>query len=141
MDQRKEIISPVHIPSQASTKMTAHDFFERGNAHSNEGNADSALADYTEAIRLDPYCAQAYYYRGMVHFESGDTDAALADYTEAIRLNPTYANAYYNRTYVRAAKQDFRGAVRDALKFLKIAPKDRDVSEIQARLKEWRQRS
>ena len=124
------------IPSQP--KMTAHDLCERGTAYSNKGQTDSALADYTEAIRLDPDFAQAYYERGIVHFERGNTDEALADYTEAIRLNPGFANAYFNRTYVRAARHDFRGAVLDALKFLKIAPKDHDAPEIQARLKEWR---
>ena len=53
-----------------------------------KGDHDKAIADFTEAIRLNPNDAEAYYSRGCEYFEKGDHDRAIADFTEAIRLNP-----------------------------------------------------
>ena len=55
------------------------------------------MADYTEAIRLDPKLAVAYNSRGNVYYDEGDYDRAIADYNEAIRLDPKYAFAYNSR--------------------------------------------
>ena len=49
---------------------------------------DKAIADFTEAIRLDPKYAEAYCNRGCAYRNKGDYDKAIADFTEAIRLNP-----------------------------------------------------
>ena len=60
---------------------------------------DRAIADYTEAIRLDPKYANAYSNRGVAYSDKGDKDRAIADFTEAIRLDPKYADAYNNRGF------------------------------------------
>jgi tetratricopeptide (TPR) repeat protein len=49
---------------------------------------DRAIADYTEALRLDPKYTFAYYNRGDAYRYNGDLDRAIADYTEALRLVP-----------------------------------------------------
>ena len=49
---------------------------------------DDALADYNEAVRIDPKSAKAYDYRGIACFAKKDYDMAIADYSEAIRLDP-----------------------------------------------------
>lgn len=69
----------------------------RGVLHDNHGRPDDALADYGEAIRLDPTNAAAFYNRGLLQGNHGRPDEALADYNEAIRLDPTYAKAFNNR--------------------------------------------
>ena len=51
---------------------------------------DKAIADYTEAIRLNPKDAAAHCDRGRAYADKGDLDKANADYTEAIRLDPDY---------------------------------------------------
>ena len=61
---------------------------------------DRAIADYTEAIRLDPKYAKAHFKRGNVYAEKAVYDTAIANYTEAIKLDPKYASAYYNRGFV-----------------------------------------
>src|SRR5436309_381178 len=38
-----------------------------GNTHLGAGELDKAIADYTEAIRLNPNDAPAFYYRGVAH--------------------------------------------------------------------------
>ena len=72
-------------------------FNSRGNAYHRRGDYDRAIADYTEAIRLDPKYAIVYGNRGNSYRLKGDYDRAIADLTEAIRLDPKYAIAYNNR--------------------------------------------
>src|SRR6478609_5042777 len=60
----------------------------RGFVYWRKGDTDRAIADYTEAIRLDPKFAVAYANRGLAHSDKGDTRRAIADYNEAIRLDP-----------------------------------------------------
>jgi Flp pilus assembly protein TadD len=79
-------------PQENSSPHDAKAYAERGAAHLNKGDIDQAIADYTEAIRLDPYDAEAYNGRGFAYGSKGEYDRAIADYTEAIRLNPNYAN-------------------------------------------------
>ena len=77
------------------------------------GDKQGAIADYNEAIRLNPTFAKGYYNRGLAKSELGDKQGAIADYNEAIRLNPTYANAYYNRGTVKFNLGDKQGAIAD----------------------------
>ena len=71
----------------------------RGYAYRDKGDTDRAIADFNEAIRLDPKNAIAYTNRGLAYGDKGDTDRAIADLTEAIRLDPKNAIAYTNRGY------------------------------------------
>ena len=52
---------------------------------------EEALAEYTEAIRLDPNFSVAYFNRGQTYFALGQPEKAVQDYAEAIRLNPDRA--------------------------------------------------
>ena len=83
----------------------------RGNAYQAKGDYDRAIADYTEAIRLDPKFADAYYERGAAYSAKGDYDRAIADYTEAIRLNPKIHVRYFNRGFANL----YAGALPKAL--------------------------
>ena len=64
---------------------------------------DQAIADYTQAIRLNPNYALAYYNRGNVYYRKGDYDRAIADYEAVLRINPNDADA--RRNLERARQQ------------------------------------
>jgi tetratricopeptide (TPR) repeat protein len=55
------------------------DAFNRGMAYGNKGEFDKAIADFTEAIQLDPKLAQAYNNRGVAYYFSGQYDKAWAE--------------------------------------------------------------
>ena len=63
------------------------------------GDRDKAIADYTEAVRLDPEYAVAYCNRGLAYSKKGDHDEAIADFTAAIRINPNDGYTFYVRGY------------------------------------------
>ena len=87
----------------------------RGLAWQAKGDLDRALADYTEAIRLNPRDALAYNNRGLLWREKGDVDRAIADLTDAIRIDPLphsdiarsgHVNIYANRGLAWQSKGD-----------------------------------
>ena len=69
----------------------------RGIAWFSKGDYDQAIADYSEAIRIDPNCAYAYAERGATSLFKGDYDKAIADCNEAIGLDPKHVEAYSSR--------------------------------------------
>ncbi len=50
------------------------------------GDYQGAIADFTEAIHLNPDDAHVYYYRGNAKFELGDEQGANDDYEQMARL-------------------------------------------------------
>jgi tetratricopeptide (TPR) repeat protein len=89
-------------------------------------NAERLIADYTEAIRLDPNNVELYYERAKVYSNKNDYTQAIADYTEAIRLDPNYMPAYLNRGSVHEEKKDYNRAIADYTEAVRLAPKDKD---------------
>ena len=71
-----------------SDRATAYN--NRGWSYSQKDDHDRAIADYDEAIRLDPNFALAFVNRGWSYERKRQYDRALADYNEAIRADPKY---------------------------------------------------
>jgi Flp pilus assembly protein TadD len=61
-------------------------YYYRGLAHASKREFENAIADYTEAITLDPDDAEAFNNRGNAYIRIGETEKAEADFTEAKRL-------------------------------------------------------
>jgi protein O-mannosyl-transferase len=83
-----------------------------------------AIADYSEAIRLNPRYHRAYFNRGNVRQDVGDYAGAEADHAMAIQIRPTDPDAYNNRGWARQALGDWRGAAADYARALELAPAD-----------------
>jgi len=83
---------------------------------------DQAIADYTEAIRLNPQSALTFDARGFVYAAKEDYDRAIADYNEAIRLNPEFGTAFNNRGFAYAAKEDYDRAIADYYEAIRLNP-------------------
>jgi tetratricopeptide (TPR) repeat protein len=64
-------------------------FNNRGNAYYDKKDYDRAIADYSEALRLDPGFALAFYNRSCAYRDKGDNDRAVDDYVQAILLDPS----------------------------------------------------
>lgn len=66
----------------------------RGVAYTEQGDYIRAVADHTEAIRLNPQFAVAYFNRGLAYAHQQDYARAIADASSAIRLNPDDVEFY-----------------------------------------------
>lgn len=85
----------------------------RGGAWIEDGAYRPALADFDEAIRLQPGYGRSYVNRGFVRYKRGDPAGAIADYDTAILLNPRDMLAYNNRGLVRLQQGDAAAAALD----------------------------
>jgi tetratricopeptide (TPR) repeat protein len=83
---------------------------------------DRAIADYTQAIRLDPDYAVVYNDRGIAYYSKGDYDHAIEDYTQAIHLNQNLADAYDGRGSVYNIKGDHDRAIADYTQAIRLNP-------------------
>ena len=79
--------SPTATRPSDSTR-NAPAYLNRGFAYGKKGDLDRAIADYDEAIRLDPKCAVYHLNRGDTYRLKGEYDKALADYEETLALLP-----------------------------------------------------
>src|ERR1700722_13533872 len=57
-------------------------YYGQGDALAAKGDNDSAVADYDEAIRLDPENVATYNKRSHANKAKGDNDRAITDYGE-----------------------------------------------------------
>ena len=103
------------------------------------GNIDQEIADYTEAIRIEP--ASTYYSnRAAAYLDKKDYDRAIADSTEALRLFPGNWRAYYIRALAYEAMRDYDRAIADHEAILRINPNDDYAKEDIERVRRLRGR-
>jgi len=62
-----------------------------------------AIAQYQQALALDPNSAKAHNNLGIALSQSGQLDAGMAEFKEAVRLKPDYADAQQNLARAQAA--------------------------------------
>jgi len=95
----------------------------RGVELKRKGDFDGAIADYDQAIRLNPGDHFAFNNRGNTWRDKGDLDRAIADYTEALRLDPGYTAVLINRALVYERKRELALARADYEAALAQPPK------------------
>ena len=109
-------------PESPTLQLSAQEHYDRGEALRKQEIWDSAIAEYSTAIRLNPRYADAYFRRGDAYDEKRDYDRAIVDYTEAIRLNPRYTDAYLYRGITYAHKKDYDRAIADYTQAIRLEP-------------------
>jgi tetratricopeptide (TPR) repeat protein len=130
-DERKveQIIEEaINAPTPTQEELTAEQYFARGYLKGETGDLEGALADYDEAIRLNPEYAEAYNNRGIARRRKGDLDGAIADYTRSIEFNnPQLHLPYNNRGIARRRKGDLEGALADYDEAIRLNPEDAEA--------------
>jgi Tfp pilus assembly protein PilF len=66
---------------------------EKGIIFFDRNDYDLALAEFTEAIRIDQNYAKAYAWRARIYADKGANDTAIADAAQALRIDPNDALA------------------------------------------------
>jgi tetratricopeptide (TPR) repeat protein len=148
-----KVTTPVAYSRPATPPGTAGAFLDRGILFAVRGDWELAIADFTEAIKLDGTLAAAWVFRGrafaasvsfMLEIEEDFSDfiaiaedaknitteqkagynKAIADYTQAIKLDPNFAPAYRNRGVAYSYSGDYDKALMDFNQCLRLNPND-----------------
>ncbi len=107
----------------------------RGETHIKLGNSDAAIADYKQAIQIDPGDIENYRDCGEVYSDkNGDNDfyEAIAYFSQVIALNENYPGIYFLRGCAHEKREENDEAISDFEKALNQAPEN--GAEIQRRL-------
>jgi tetratricopeptide (TPR) repeat protein len=84
---------------------------------------EKRLADYNEAIKLDPRSAEALRARAMFQLERGKSDEGLADLKAAIKLDPEHAATYELEGVALASLEKYDEALASLNKAIELEPK------------------
>jgi Tfp pilus assembly protein PilF len=87
-----------------------------------QGKNEAAVAQYMDALRLDPGYANPRNGLGTIFLESGKPELALAQFAEALRLRPGYAAAHNNMAVVLTRRGRFREAEDHLTDALRVNP-------------------
>jgi len=104
-------------------------YYIRGVTFSSKGEYARAIADYNEAINLEPNYSHAFNKRAQAHSDNGDFDKAIEDFKKLIQLDPNYnmvesqlADVYCKRGRAYFDEKDFSRASDDFEKALQFKP-------------------
>ena len=99
-------------------------YFYRGQVYDQERQYEKAVADYSEAIKLQPQNVEYYRRRAMTYdYSLKKYDAAIADFSEMIKLDPKHSSLWYMlRGYVFKSKKDYQSALADFTKAINLEP-------------------
>jgi len=92
-----------------------------------QGRLKEAIAEFDEAIRLDPNLSGTYNNRGIVYARLGQFQRAIQDFDEALRLDPQDAVAYYNRATAYYHLDQFQSAIQDLEEAIRLNPQDAEA--------------
>ena len=127
VDSRIAACAEVIEAKQTARRNRADAYYYRGNAYQTKGLYDAAIADYGQALRIDPNDTQAYYNRGIAYHRKGQYDLAIADYSRALRIDPKFAKAYNNRGIAYHRKGQYDLAIADYSRALRIDSNNAEV--------------
>jgi tetratricopeptide (TPR) repeat protein len=91
------------------------------------GDVDGAIAEFREAIRIDPKDAKVHYNLGLLLRVKGDVKGVIAELQEAVRLDPGHSAAYQNLGNALMMKGDAVGAIASYKEALRLDPKNSNV--------------
>ncbi|MBX3709015.1 MAG: tetratricopeptide repeat protein [Gammaproteobacteria bacterium] len=107
-------------------------YYERGLDYYHQGDFDSAVKVFTEALNLGfvtvPNYVKLYNARGMTYLCNPDTlEQASEDFRVAIKLDPNHAQAYGGRGLIYQIRKKYDKAIRDFIKALELYPQHEQV--------------
>ena len=95
----------------------------RALAYYQRGEYEKSMADYTQAIALNPRQSSRFVGLCLNYAKMKDDDRALANCNEAVRLDPQSTNALLNRAFVHSVKRNYESAIADYDRVIRLDAK------------------
>ncbi len=105
----------------------AIDYLNRANARNSRKDYAAAIADYNNAIKLNPKLTEAFVHRGFCYFVQDKKSEAQADFEEAIRLDPQDADGYGHLGILFEQERRFEGGLKNLRKAVSLGSHDPEV--------------
>ena len=112
-----QVESPTKVTTSSKLLASASRKYQSRDYH-------GAIADYNQAIELNPTDALAYSSRGAAHYRIKQKSQSIEDYTRAIALDPNLAIAYYRRGFMHYVTKDYLSAIADYNRAIELNPTD-----------------
>src|ERR1043166_1642894 len=112
---------------------------QRGYIAQKEQRFNEAIADFGEALKVNPRDARILEQRAAVEMKSNALDQGLGDYAEAVKLNPKEIRYYLYLGYIYELRGDVKNSMAENDKALKIDPKNPDAVARNERLQKIQQ--
>jgi tetratricopeptide (TPR) repeat protein len=91
------------------------------------GKPEEAIAEFREAVRLEPDRAAIRFTLGTLLFEHGQIEEAVAAYREAIRLDPSLSMAHTNLGLALAQRGKPQDAIAEYREAIRLQPGDAEA--------------
>jgi class 3 adenylate cyclase/tetratricopeptide (TPR) repeat protein len=109
-----------HYDESIKLNPTADAYNHRGVAYYDKSNYQSAIGDYTEALKIAPSMADAINNRAWTRYKAGELTTALEDANRAISLDANKAYMYDTRGHIYEARGSRNAAISDYKKALAL---------------------
>ncbi len=111
-----------HVMAESSKARLATVHNNLGVAYDARGQADMAIGEYEEALRLNPELADAHNNMGTAYRAKGRLDEAIKEYLIALSLKPGHEMARHNLGLSYACRGDYDGAIREYREAIRLKP-------------------
>jgi len=116
-------------PLPEAPPVDASFYYNQGNANIQSNNNDGAIANYTEALKLDPRLIYALIARGAAYYSKGDYQSAVDDYSRTLELEPNDAGVFNSRGNAYRQMGNYQMAIADYEAALRIDPNNAEARE------------
>ncbi|KAK8725785.1 hypothetical protein OTU49_010481 [Cherax quadricarinatus] len=123
--------------TKGDAEKTPQQLKEEGNEAYKNGDWDTAIEKYTQAITIsteDKDRSVFYKNRAAVHLKIEDFENTVKDCTDCLEISPKDPKALFRRAQAYEAQEHFEKAYADARALQMIDPKNKDVQEMLSRL-------
>ncbi len=117
-----ELIEAIGQQTNVPPSLLAHLYNKRAAALLLQQQAQQALEDSTQAVRLDPVCSDAYLLRGIAATALALQTDAFADFQHVISLDARNIFAYAYRSLVQRDQKAYEQALEDINQTLILTP-------------------
>ncbi|OGG04932.1 hypothetical protein A2Z33_06575 [Candidatus Gottesmanbacteria bacterium RBG_16_52_11] len=98
-----------------------------GDVYMRRGDINQAIAEFSRAIELNPFYADAYHNRGLSYLKAGKTEEAERDLSEAVRLNPNIWQSKQLLASIQFGRGDYQEALNQISSALTTVPANPDL--------------